>query len=403
MRTTARPVQPQKKKRPSSLRMLITFTMTTSMVATGGFGAFPDNPITQSFQEVISENIPADFLDPFNSYMENISAPTIQPNPVSDSENDSPFDPFGLLVDMITGDATQEVSDLPAEAAIVETALASIMETQTQFATMTSLPSPTLASTQTSIPTLTAIPIPSPTISPIPTWTFAPVVIPPTSTKQPPPPPTDTLTPFIGFNVSAVSLNGAGVSAIVAPGAPVNITYNFNIWDDPCPGCFTQLVTGLGRAGTHGGTCAFDGDAGLSPGTPGVENVYLTAPLTPGTYNVEARYYWEIDCASALANYPAGATQSSQVIGQIIVPPPPTSLVLYEGGLSDGFVRSGSGVDSICAANLPPGRNFYRAFLSISSADYLSIMPTIFSFPANVPVLSPNSTLIANDWTDLMD
>jgi hypothetical protein len=164
-------------------------------------------------------------------------------------------------------------------------------------------------------------------------------------------------------------------------------------------------VTGLGTAGSHAGTCVFDGDAALSPGAAGFEDVILTAPMTPGIYSVVVEYFWENNCTDALTVYGTGSNQQapSQTIAQIEVPVPPTSLVLYEGGLSNGDMGGASGVDSICAANLPPGRNFYGAFLSISSVDYLSIMPTFFNFPANVPIYSPSDILIANDWTDLMD
>ena len=308
---------------------------------------------------------------------------------------------------------------LPTEQDIVGTAMASIMETQTQLATTTNLASPMLVSTQTSIPTLTQTPSPSVTTSPVPTATIAWLL--PTSTKPPPPPPTSTFTPtftptitptftpappcsvssitaagvsffnssstetvnlnwvdyacnvtlfatlapgqslgvgtylthawrftnasngqLIGDHVvsapgtvdiwtgvlsisgeasiSSVSLNGGGSSIVVAPGQTVNVTYNFNIWDDPCPGCFTQLVTGLKTGtttGIHGGTCAFAGDAGLYPGASGSENVNLTAPLTPGIYAVTASYQWQFTCGDALTAYAAGATGGA--IGQIEV------------------------------------------------------------------------------------
>lgn len=47
------------------------------MVATGGFDAFPDHPLKQTFQQVFGEAVPADFLNPFNSLMDEISAPHI--------------------------------------------------------------------------------------------------------------------------------------------------------------------------------------------------------------------------------------------------------------------------------------------------------------------------------------
>lgn len=322
----------------------------------------------------------------------------------------NPLNPGEVILNWLFPLASEP--QLPNEQDIVDAAMASVAETQTQFATMTSLASsPTLAPTQTSSHTLTPNPSPFATSSPIPTATIAWIL--PTSTKPPPLPPTSTFTPtftptitptftpappcsissptaveiaffnssstetvnvywvdfacnlilvdtygpgqstpgtaqittaighawrftnastgqLIGdhvvsapgtidvwtgslsisgdFSVSSVSLNGGGNSIIVAPGQTVNVTYNFNVWDDSCPGCITQLVTGLGTAGTHGGSCAFAGDAGLYPGTSGVESINLTAPLTPGIYNVAVSYQWQFTCAQALTAYAGGRT-----------------------------------------------------------------------------------------------
>ena len=79
------------------------------MIATGGFGSFPNNPLTQTFQDVVSKNVSAEYLDPFNSYMENISAPTIQPQLASGSGNDSSLDPVGTLVEVFTGETAPVV------------------------------------------------------------------------------------------------------------------------------------------------------------------------------------------------------------------------------------------------------------------------------------------------------
>ena len=66
-------------ERRSSFRFLVTALLTTTMVATGGFGALPDNPVTQALQEEIGQNIPEPLLNPLNSYLEQLSAPTIRP------------------------------------------------------------------------------------------------------------------------------------------------------------------------------------------------------------------------------------------------------------------------------------------------------------------------------------
>jgi hypothetical protein len=120
--------------------------------------------------------------------------------------------------------------------------------------------------------------------------------------------------------VSAVDLNSAGFVATVSPGASVLVTYNFQVFNDPCPGCITQLVTGLGSSGSHGGFCAYDGVPGIFPGDSGVEEISLIAPSSPGTYNVIVEYHWQFTCADALTNYGTGGAVPRQVIGQILVP-----------------------------------------------------------------------------------
>lgn len=167
------------------------------MIATGGFGAFPDNPLTQNFQEVISENISADYLEPFNAYMENISAPTIQPQFDSGSEN--PFDPIGTFVG--AGNPTAE-SVPTLSMAEINTSIAEFSASMTAVSAGTAtaiatLYTATLSPTSTFPPTWT--PLPSLTASPTaaPTLTLAPIIVYPTTTKtrRPPDPATDTPMP----------------------------------------------------------------------------------------------------------------------------------------------------------------------------------------------------------------
>ena len=139
------------------------------------------------------------------------------------------------------------------------------------------------------------------------------VVAPPTIT------PTATTAPFVGFYFNTPDLNGFGAVVTVSPGKAVVVKYNFQVFNDPCPGCITQLVTGLGSPGTHAGSCAYAGVPGVSPGVLGSENVTLTAPLTPGTYNVVVEYHWQYTCGNALTYYGTGGAVSPHIIGQIIV------------------------------------------------------------------------------------
>ncbi len=154
------------------------------MVATGGFGAFPDNPLTQTFQEVIGENIPADFLNPFNTYMEDLSVPTIQP--LAGSDNDASFDPVGTLA-ALSKDGPP-TAKLPDESEIIETAVASILETVTELVpTSTATSTITLTSTSTLTSTATNTSTASATFTVTATQTRTPVYIPPTRTRKPKP------------------------------------------------------------------------------------------------------------------------------------------------------------------------------------------------------------------------
>jgi hypothetical protein len=133
-----------------------------------------------------------------------------------------------------------------------------------------------------------------------------------------------TSIPFYGFTVSNVSLTDDlsqfGTSITLSPGQEFYVTYDFQVFSDPCPGCITQLVTGLGNPGTHGGTCAYDGVPGVSPGVAGFESVTLYAPEASGTYPVVVEYHWQFTCSDALTFYGTGGAAPPQVIGQVIVP-----------------------------------------------------------------------------------
>jgi hypothetical protein len=315
----SKPLQ-RRKKRRSRFSLLFTVALSTAMIVTGGFGTFPNNPLVQMFQQVVGENVPADFLHPFNSYLDSLSVPTIQPQPASTSEAESLLDPLSAIEELLSVDTPAETS-LPAEQSIIGTSVASINGTQTQLVAVTAS---ALASTSTLAPlsTQTATSLPTSTVPPLPTSTIPTISIIPPFIRQPAstktPIPTITPTPFLGFSFNTVNLNASGSSIVVGPNSPVNVTYNFNIWDDPCPGCISQLVTGLGTSGTQGSTCAFDGDAGLFPGASGSENITLTAPGTVGTYPVSVEYGWQYTCADALSVYGNGGS-ILQTIGQVQV------------------------------------------------------------------------------------
>ena len=279
------PPPPRKKKKRSRLETLITLTMTTTMVATGGFGTFPDSPITQTFQQVISENVSADFLQPFNSFMEVVSAPTIEPNPASDSESSSPFDLFGAIVEALS--PTEETPTVLTEEEVVATVMASIEGTQTQISTMTSVSTVTVIPSSTVVVTGTTIP----TVSPVPSATLATVVayVPPTSTSAPPSPtstltstPTSTSTP----SPICSTTGGAGITNIIWNPSS---TQNINVyWVDTA--CNLSLVAVLtpgqstGMSGAIGYSFRFtDASTGVLMGDYVMQGPDYTINVTNGT------------------------------------------------------------------------------------------------------------------------
>lgn len=317
---------PRRTQRRSSARFIVTVFLTTAVVATGGFGTLPDNPITEAVQEEIGKNVPESILEPVNSYLNQLSAPTIPPLP------SSPPDPALDLIGLLVG-----TPDQGTQSSSTETSTATGLLTQTETVTATGIThTPTITRTATLTPTASR-----------------------TSTASPTPTVTPTLLPFTTFRVSGVDitddLTQFGTSITVTPGQEFYVSYNFQVINNNCLGCRTQLVTGLGGPGAHGGSCAYDGDPGAFPGSTGSEFATLTAPLNPGTFPVVVEYFWEPDCATALANYGFGL--GPQVIGQITVVVPtitPTDTpALVAGFYVSGVDLNGAGTAVTVPAGYP--------------------------------------------------
>jgi hypothetical protein len=368
------------------------------MVATGGFGTLPENPITKGLQEEIGENLPAPVLDPINSYLSELSAPTIEPRLTSNPN--PPLDLVGLFL----GDVTAE-GPVPEASATDETPVPSETPTDTGTPTTTETPltgtiTATLTATQTYTPTatFTATATATPncsrpsnvsvsttffnssqqtinvywvdatcrlvlfaTLGPGQSfiqgtyighiWDFrdsssgrwmgnyvvsaANQVVDvstggisiATSTPTPTlvPALTATTAQFTGFTVSNVTLTDDisqfGTSITIPAGEPFYVSYDFQVFNHPsCPGCITQLVTGLGSGGSHGESCGYYGIPPLFPGVGGSEGVTLFAPEASGAYFVVVEYHWQYTCADALANYGGGGAAPAQYIGRLTVP-----------------------------------------------------------------------------------
>jgi hypothetical protein len=115
--------------------------------------------------------------------------------------------------------------------------------------------------------------------------------------------------PFV--TVSNLSIDGeATTMAAVAPGANVTITATVN--EDRqgyCPGCIAFVPVKLAEAATPAG-CLANGTQGNTNVVTGT--VTLTAPTTPGVYDVVAGYALQFDCV-----WLVGDTQAT--IARIVV------------------------------------------------------------------------------------
>lgn len=299
------------------------------MVATGGFGMFPENPLTQTFQQVLADNFSAEYLDPFNAYLDELSVPTIKPGAGSGTEQDPPFDPLGTLVAISEEEATPGADGT----ALVETAVASILETVTELApSSTSTLIPTSTVTLPPLPSDT--PPPSFTVSPVPSNTLA--YTPPTQTRKPRVNSTKTLSltttvfptlaatdtptpvPASGGScvtsfanttdydcvVSNVRLDGTPQTSLtVLTGQNFTFEYDFQVWAAPsCPGCSMQVLAGLESNPLP--ACDYSGIPGANPGASGASLIHtIVAPATPGSYAIFVRWTQQADCASATTNY----------------------------------------------------------------------------------------------------
>lgn len=111
--------------------------------------------------------------------------------------------------------------------------------------------------------------------------------------------------------VRNVNIDGQGTEATLV-GATFDVSLDFTLWNsDSCPGCISQVVLGIDGVGQD---CAYDGIPGTEPGVTGSSTVTLTAPLTPGVYNVQMARGIHFSCGDAAAEFP-----SPKVIGTIKV------------------------------------------------------------------------------------
>ncbi|RJX24625.1 MAG: hypothetical protein C4563_00055 [Desulfobulbus sp.] len=137
-----------------------------------------------------------------------------------------------------------------------------------------------------------------------------------------------------------------------------------------------------------------DAEANGTPvGLPWASNI---VNRTISTLAVGTTYYFNVlvkDAGLNKATY-SGTTAS----------PAPSYLVLYDSG-QDGTGNLGgrSGANSLCPANRPAGFSNSAAFLSVSATDTIAGRQAFAGLDTALEIRSPNGTVIANNWADLLD
>lgn len=215
---------PRRKKRRSPLRFFMNLMLVISMIATGGFGVFPDNPLTTALQDELGRTLPGVLLDPVNDYLILFSVPTIQALPTI-----TPKPTFDLVDPLVHGIA----SGIP----VVSTFIATVNPGFTQASTVT----PTLvpASTSTAAPTATLTPVPSQTSTSTSTATASAT---PTVTRTPIPIDPVTNCPVIAGATQVICYDVQGSTEAelsislgeLSPVAPDKVSANWAVaWNWP--------------------------------------------------------------------------------------------------------------------------------------------------------------------------
>ena len=352
--------------------MLIVLLGVMSL-ATDGFGAAPPSQFSEEFRETLGEALPPSMIEQLNSQLKSIEVISI---PVSEStvniatqspanSNAGLFNPSFLnllgstlppeLINYINSittlaipihfvDATippsPETTPTLSAKEIAETLVASLLTTGTPDSALPTdarqtaispSASPSASPTATPEPSQTSAASPSPTTIWYP-WTSTPKspsakTATPTQTPSPTATSTATATPTSvatwDFNITNIALdNLPGTTITVYPGQTVLLDYDYQVWTSNQDN-LVQLLSGINNTVNADGSCAYNGIPGISPGVTGnVNDRNLTAPTTPGTYDIEMGYDLQLNCADAVTNY---TNLRKKVIGTItVIPAPPT-------------------------------------------------------------------------------
>jgi hypothetical protein len=117
---------------------------------------------------------------------------------------------------------------------------------------------------------------------------------------------------------------------------------------------------------------------------------------TISTLTVGTTYYFNVLVKDAGLN--------KSIYSAVTASPSPSYLVLYDSG-QDGTGNLGgrSGANALCTANRPAGFSNSVAFLSVSATDTIAGRQAFPGLNTSSEIRSPNGTVIANNWSDLLD
>lgn len=106
------------------------------------------------------------------------------------------------------------------------------------------------------------------------------------------------------------------------------------------------------------------------------------------------------------------STEAQSTALAIILSSGNSTIYMFSDGNGDsgrnGNMSGRSGVDAVCVARKNAAYSNLncsniRAFLSVSSSDSISAMPSNYQVPENARIVTPNGTLVATNWADLLD
>jgi hypothetical protein len=98
----------------------------------------------------------------------------------------------------------------------------------------------------------------------------------------------------VTISLSNTTLTGGQRLHTVAPGATFTVTASYSILDCICTNCIDQIQVGLVPGTTK--QCIYSGNPTCPSPTTGAGMTTLTAPMTPGVYQVRFRLGQDFDC-----------------------------------------------------------------------------------------------------------